>query len=79
MKLIKFEKHNCPGCVLVGNYLDDQSIKYDSINAEENPDLAGEYGIMSTPVTILLDDEGNEVKRSIGFKPDDLEVMISQL
>lgn len=34
---------------------------------------------MGVPVTILLDERGNEVKRSIGFKPDELDELIFKI
>lgn len=79
MKLIKLYQPNCRPCSFVENFLQDQGVEYESINIIENIDVAAQYGIMATPVTILLDDEGNEVKRSAGFNPDDLEEMVNQL
>lgn len=78
-KLIKFEQNLCAPCQMVSQFLDSKNVDYDVINVENNPDIAGEYGIMSVPVTILLDDNGNEVRRSQGFKPNELEELISQL
>ncbi len=79
MKLIKFEKANCVPCQMVQNYLDDKGVEVEKVNPFDNPDKAVEYNISSVPVTILLDDNGNEVVRSNGFKPDELENLISQL
>lgn len=79
MKLLKLEKYNCPTCDKVGIFLDNQEIDYEKVNVEDNPDVAAEFGVMGVPVTILLNDEGNEVKRSTGFNPEELEEMISKL
>lgn len=79
MKLIKLYQPNCRPCVFVENFLKDQGVKYESVNVQENPDVAAEYGIMATPVTILLDDKGEEVQRSSGFNSEELEDMISKL
>lgn len=78
-KIIKFEKDGCVPCQMVNNYMDDKGIEMEHINPFENPELAVEYDIGSVPVTILLDDSGNEIDRSIGFKPPELERIISQL
>jgi thioredoxin 1 len=79
MRLIKLEKYNCPSCQMVSNFLNNANVKYKAINVEDNPKVASEYGVMGVPVTILLDDEGNEIQRSIGYKPNELQEMISKL
>ena len=47
----------------VANEMDMNFIKVDTDN---NSDLAREYGVMSIP-TIILFENGNEIKRHIGF------------
>ncbi|ASB89250.1 MULTISPECIES: glutaredoxin family protein [Bacillus] len=79
MKLIKLEQPSCTPCQLVSNYLNEKGIEYEVIDVTEQPEVAAEYGVMGVPVTILLDGEGNEVKRSIGFKPDELDELIKNL
>lgn len=79
MTLLKFYRNNCSPCSMVDNYLKEKGVSYKSVNVEEDPELATQYGLTSVPVTILLDDKGNEVKRSIGFKPNELQELISQL
>jgi thioredoxin 1 len=79
MKLIKFEKENCSACTMVQNFLDANDVTAEKINPFENPKLAANFMISSVPVTILLDEEGNEVQRSRGFNPDELESIISKL
>jgi thioredoxin 1 len=78
-KLIKFEKENCPACTMVENFLSDQNVKAEKINPFDNPKLAAQFMISSVPVTILLDDEGNEIQRSRGFNPAELESIIAKL
>lgn len=78
-KLIKIYKQNCNPCTMVSGFLDSKEVPYEEFDVMENTDLAVKYGIMTVPVTILLDDEGNEVSRSTGFKPPELEGLISQL
>ncbi|MGG2091361.1 thioredoxin [Bacillus sp. S13(2024)] len=80
MKLLKFSKENCPACMKVEMLLKSSEIEdYEEVNPFENPNLAVNYQIQSVPVTILLDDNGKEVQRSIGFKPDELEEIVSKL
>jgi thioredoxin 1 len=96
MKLLKFEKENCPACQMVDNFLQvnnieavkvvdpkvnplDEPTLAVKVNPFDFPNLAAQFGIASVPVTILLDDEGNEIQRSTGYKPDELNEMISKL
>jgi len=79
MKLLVLSKHNCSGCGFVKGLLDGQEIQYDSVNIQENVDVAIQYEIMSVPVTILLDENEKEVSRVAGFNPPELEKLIAQL
>lgn len=78
MRLLKLEKHNCTGCQLVENFLVNEDVTYDKINVEEFPEVAAEYEVMSVPVLILFDEDGNEVQRSVGFKPDEINDMLEK-
>jgi thioredoxin 1 len=64
---------------MVSNFLDNAGVDYDRVDVFKSPDIASQYGIMSTPVTILFDDDGSEIQRSVGFKPDELNEMIAIL
>ncbi|GIN35671.1 thioredoxin family protein [Bacillus sp. FSL K6-1109] len=76
MKLIKLEQPSCHPCQLVSNYLKEKEIEFEAIDVNQRPEIAAEYGVMGVPVTILLDERGNEVKRSSGFKPDELDNIV---
>jgi thioredoxin 1 len=79
MKLLKLYQPDCPPCIAVENFLQDQGVEYQSVNVQEEPEAAMEFGVMSTPVIILFDDEGKEVQRSRGFNGAELEEMVSKL
>ncbi len=79
MKIIKFYQNNCAPCTMVQQYLSSKRISAEKINPFEQPEMAIKYNISSVPVTILLDAEGNEVKRVVGFKPPELDELIAQL
>ena len=80
MKLVKLFKNQCNPCEMVSNYLKDNGVEpHEQHNIMEDMNSAIKYGVMSVPVLILLDDEGNEVQRSTGFKPNEIEQLISQL
>jgi thioredoxin 1 len=79
MKILKFEKENCPACQMVENFLQENNVQAEKVNPFENPELAVKYKITSVPVTFLLDDNENVVDKIVGFKPDKLEQMIEKL
>lgn len=77
MKLLKFEKEHCPSCDRVDAFLSQYGhLQIQRVNPFENPQLAVSYKIASVPVTILLDDHEVEMKRSIGYKPEELKEII---
>lgn len=42
-------------------------VEYDIENDEEGVENAEKYGVRSVPTTIVLDDEGNELGKLLGF------------
>ncbi|MCY8063948.1 thioredoxin family protein [Bacillus spizizenii] len=79
MRLIKLEQPNCNPCKMVSNYLEQADIQFETVDVTQEPEVASRFGVMGVPVTILLSDQGEEVKRSIGFKPDELDALINDL
>lgn len=75
-KLILLKKHNCTGCELVDLYLTNEGIHYHTYDVEAAPELAAKYEVMSVPVLLKLDDEGEEVDRIVGYAPDAISQMI---
>ena len=45
-------------------------IKVGKINVDENPELAGQFGIMSIPTLIVIEN-GNIVNQAMGARPKD--------
>lgn len=80
-RLIKFEKHNCPKCVVVENFLTDQGVKAEKIDVESHSDLdfIAKYVEMSLPVVVLLDEKGELIKKSVGYNPPELEEILTHL
>lgn len=74
--IVKIEKHGCTPCKMVGQFLDSSGVEYVVENIDDNPDVIEKYGIMSVPVVIKLDEDGNEIDRAIGFNLDKLEKII---
>ena len=46
----------------------DGKAKFYSIDTDDNPDLAREYGIMNIPAVVVLKD-GEKVDMNVGFVP----------
>lgn len=78
MNIKVITQDECSPCQMVKNYLNKNDVEFEEVNIGGNFDLADEYNVMSTPVTILFEDD-EEVARIIGFNPSDLDVFISQL
>jgi thioredoxin 1 len=60
----------CGPCRTLGPVMQSvgQTIPVRKINVDEQSDIAQKYGIRNVPTVILLDN-GHEVKRHIGVKP----------
>lgn len=78
MELIVLTQPRCAPCKMVKTYLTENNIEFRTLDIVENPTLATEYGIMSTPVTILVED-GEEIARVAGFAPPELADLASNL
>lgn len=81
-QLMKFEKQGCTPCAMLQNFLDDKGVQVSKINAFEQPDQAAKFDIGSLPTLVLVDEEGNEIDRHVGFKPSEterVEALIAQL
>ncbi|SDH24680.1 thioredoxin [Pseudobutyrivibrio sp. 49] len=67
----------CGPCKMLGPVLEEVSeemaddAKFYSIDTDENPDLAKEFGIMNIPAVVILKD-GQKVDMNVGFVPKDV-------
>ena len=77
-KIIKFEKNDCNPCVMVSEFLDKKGVKYERINAFDNPEMAMKFRVRTVPTVILMENDA-EVKRVMGFKMEELNEMASEL
>lgn len=49
-----FTTKTCPNCVIAKEYLKEE--QYELIDAEEQPELAGKYGVMQAPTLVVVED-----------------------
>ena len=72
--LVDFWAVWCGPCLAVAPIVDELATEYDGklkvlkLNTDENPDIAGKYGIMSIP-TLLFFKNGQPVDKVVGAVP----------
>ena len=66
--LVDFYANWCGPCKMIAPELEkvESSVKVVKVDVDEFEDIAREYGVMSIP-TLVLFNNGKEVKRTIGF------------
>ncbi len=76
ISVLDFNSVWCGPCKMLGPVLEEVSeemaddAKFYSVDTDENPDLAREYGIMNIPALVVLKD-GEKVDMNVGFVPKD--------
>lgn len=71
--LVDFNAEWCGPCKMLKPVIEEiaqerSNIKIISINIDDEEELADRYNVMSIPCLVLFEN-GEEVKRSVGFKP----------
>lgn len=66
-EIIKFESNNCNNCKALQGFLNQFDVDIRKVNVLDSPEIAAEYNVMSIPMMIFIDDDGNEVNRVVGF------------
>lgn len=72
--IVDFYATWCGPCKMLGPVFEEvskeSSIKFVKVDIDEHEDLCREYKVMSVP-TLILFENGKEIKRNIGFIPKD--------
>lgn len=77
--LVDFYADWCGPCKMLAPILENiDSVDILKVNVDSFPDLAAKYGVMSIP-TLILFENGKELKKKIGFKNlDEIKKMIEE-
>lgn len=77
--LVDFYADWCAPCKMLAPILENiDSVDILKVNVDSFPDLAAKYGVMSIP-TLILFENGKELKKEIGFKNlDEIKKMIEE-
>lgn len=80
-KLIKFGATWCSPCNQASKHLSEnfQPEQYAEVDVTENEKLAQHFGIRTVPTFVLVNCNGDEIERFVGFKPDLIKQAIDKL
>ena len=59
-KVLLFATRTCPNCKVADDMLQEAEISYEKVYAEENVDLANEYGIKQAPTLVIVNQDNVE-------------------
>lgn len=77
MQVKVFSKgESCVPCKQLKEFLDKKGVSYEEVLAFDNPEVAIAAKVKSVPTTIRYTDSGEEVGRSVGFRPEVLEDLL---
>lgn len=79
MRLLKFETKGCGPCKMVQAYLEDKGVEVEQVDVLEDTDITEKYNVSSVPTLILVNDKGEELERSVGFNPEEMESFVNRM
>lgn len=71
-RVLRFTATWCGPCKMLAKTLEkiETNLPIEVCDIDAVPEMAQQYGVRGVPTLILLDDEGKEVKRLVGGKPE---------
>ena len=67
-KILKFSGSWCSPCiVLKNNLVNFTRVSIEEVDVDENPNEVAKYKIRNIPVLVYLDENGEEVDRTVGL------------
>lgn len=69
MKLLKFYATWCLPCKSLSTVMENMTlpIAVESVDIDQNNDLARKHNVRSVPTIVVVDDTGTEIKRAVGI------------
>ena len=64
-QVLLFKTATCPNCRAAMQLLDKAGVAYQTLNADEEPELVTRYGIKQAPTLVVLEGEGFEKFRGV--------------
>lgn len=65
VRVLLFKTPTCPNCKAAAALLDKEGIEYTALNANEEKDLVGKFGIKQAPTLVIMNDDGFEKFRGV--------------
>ena len=63
--VILFKTPTCPNCKAAAALLDKAGVAYTALNASENAELVGKYGVKQAPTLVIVGEDGFEKYRGV--------------
>tara|TARA_R100000734_G_C3256248_1_gene56265 strand:- start:151 stop:405 length:255 start_codon:yes stop_codon:yes gene_type:complete len=74
-KILYFSAQWCGPCKQLGPVMDtlsSEGLPIQKVDVDQNSNLAAEYAVRNIPCLVLVDTNGNELKRLVGNNPPNI-------